>query len=231
MAKNKCCEIMECNNICNNCCLDNCKNVCDENICLNVISNEKCICCVNISKNKLNCLMNEVKCETHKNKYKIICAINLGNIIYIFIQTGYNSKYNMLCVIHGTFDNVNNKIINETLKLHTKYNIYISAKGENINTNNAIKLKVTNIVYNKFNDLFAVLLCVKNTTFIATIDNFSSLDTLGCALIFLHKKSSCNLIMFKQCIHCIMPCDKNKYVIIIYDTQSNCRKSLTLHIE
>ena len=98
-----------------------------------------------------------------------------------------------------------------------QYNIYISAREENVSRNDAIKLKITSIVYNKFDDIFVVLLYLENKTFIATINNLSSLKSLGISLSFVHIKSSCNLLIIKQCIQCIIPFQKNKYKNTIYN--------------
>jgi hypothetical protein len=235
MPRYTCCEIMECNDICDNYCSTDCchnyKKSCDEKICLQVCINDKETASIYVSKNKLDHLIKQIKCKTDVNKYKIICAINLGKTTYIFVQLGYNSKYNTLGVIQGSFDDINKQILNNTLTLHTQYNIYVSAKGENISTKDAMKLKITSIVYNKFNDVFVALLCLENKTLIATIDNLPSLKSLGLALLFVHIKYSCDVLMLKQCVHCIIPCEKNKYKLIIYDTRTNHKKSFILCFE
>ena len=102
MSKYACCEIIECVDACNIDCnsyINNCKKSCDEKICLCVCLNDKETIDVQISKTQIDSLIKQIKCKTHDHKYKIICAIVLGNIIYIFVQLGYNSKYNILCAI------------------------------------------------------------------------------------------------------------------------------------
>lgn len=231
MSSYTCCEIIECNDICNitnYCCVD---KLCGESVCIRVCLNGNETICVQISKNKLDHLIKQIDCGTHKHKYKIIYAIILNKSIYIFIQLGYNTKQNKLCVIKGEFNNVNNQILNDTLTLHMQYNVYLAGKGENICTNESVKLKISYITYSKFNDSFIILISSHHKTFIGIINYFPSLETLGVDLGFVHLKSKCHVLALKHRALCITPCNQYKYKIVVYNNKMKCNQVFVLCFE
>jgi hypothetical protein len=231
MIKTACCQILECGNCDNNLnCHCNNVNICDQKIEL-CVNNGNMIITLSISKHILNNLMSHIKCDMDCNDYKIISAILISKYIYIFIQTGYKTKKNSLHVIHCTVDVDKKEIIVSTIKLQMSYNIYNIARYEHISSEKSFKLKVEQVVYNKYSDMFIVLFNLRDKTLIGKIDNLESIFSIGTSLDLIHTHQHCELFIIEKKPKCIIPIDKYKYKIIVYDHHTKCNKSYTICID
>lgn len=225
MTKTLCCEILEYTNGENNIYFNCNVKTCNQRIEL-CVNNMNSVMNLYLDKNILTSLLSNVKCNIDKDKYKIVGAIIVSKYIYIFIQTGYKTKHNTLCTVHGTMDMEKKEIINKTLQLQSFYNIYKTGRSEHISREHSIKLKIEQVTYNKFNDMFIVLFNSCDRTFIGKIDNLEAIFSIGTYLNLVYSHQ-CHLFIIDHKPICIIPLTKNTYKLSVYDQYIKCNKTFT----
>jgi hypothetical protein len=225
--KKSCCCILECNDLqkCNK--IDNtkCKLCCGYiEICANDSYDGSCEynkkVVIKIDENAFNDLIKKVKCETKSDCYETVGCILIGIYFYIYIQTNIGHKNNMLCVIQGKLDNSTFIAINSSLKIQMCYNLYNSVKNDCLDKKIAKHLKVIQVMYNPYDDLFILLIQSKNKTLLGKIEHLEAIHSVGTSINFVYT-DTCKFLIIDDIPICICAIEKGKYKITVFD---NCEK-------
>jgi hypothetical protein len=189
---------------------------------------------IKISENIYNKTLEKIKCdicrETNDDvcNFEIISCILIGNFFYIFLQMLNNHKKNILSVIQGEITNINNEniAIDNSIKNQMNYNLYNSAKNSCLDKHIAKRLKIVQILYNKYDDLFVILLKSCGFTLLAKIEHLEAIHSIGTNIdfIFTHK---CDLLLINGIPLCICPVEKEKrkYNLTVFDECDKCNKT------
>jgi len=237
MAEIVCCEMVH-ENLCNNQCDTQCvQSNCNVNICNDTIElcvfnpkkNTKVNMC--LSESKFKCLIKSVSCHMECN-LKIVGALLVSTYIFIFVQLGRKTKKNTLCVIHGHVDTINNIINQNTLKIQMCYNIYLTAKSNNINSSDAKNLKIVCVTYNPVKDVFVLLFNNNHKTMIGKIENLEAIHTIGTMIEFVSLKcakthTNC-ILTIEHDPKCIIVLSDGKYKLFVWDCNTCCDKAYKL---
>lgn len=220
------CIVKECNEFLDN----NCENIAEHKT--EIIGDKLIVCAYNVSNNKhselkicLN-LINSLFCdiEVKNQKKKIITSYIISKTLFIFynIKNKSNNKENILCVISGELD-YNNNIISNTLKNQMYFNIYHSAKQDELCKHLSIKLNLMKIKYDIYSSKFILLFKSDNKILVATLDYLMSIHSVATNIKFL-KNHNYEFICIQGNPINIYVIEKNKYKIIYYDEHKHIKK-------
>lgn len=226
---------------CNNCC-ETCECECNKQPCCGYfdICVKDCRCQesyeVRINKCEWEKIVKSLKCELNDGTYKIIDSIAIGPHLYIFVGAKRKSKNNTLCVIYGKID-IDKKLenccskkdlIKNTLKIQMCYNIYCLIKECCYERNRGYNLKIVQVSYNPYDDLFVVLFAGCCETLIGTIEHLESIHSIGTSLKLVNNdETCCPLILDYKPVSICAVC-KHKYKFVGIDCNSKCQKTLHL---
>jgi len=196
-----------------------------------------------ISKRELNLIISNLG-TAFVREYKIIGASVICRDIYIFIQIGYQTSSNGLCVIKGDSSQQNQTNATNTFKLHSYYNIFSVARRNHIIEKRCMTMKIERIMYDKYGNVLVALIKVRGRAMIGIIDYLDSMRVLG---------SSFNLVMKDNEVLCIgcepialgvvdrnvkqrpeiasnINKERGLYRLTVYDERMRCEKMFGLRI-
>jgi hypothetical protein len=230
MKKSNCC-IIECNNLTkceNTCCgkIEICAQDASNNTC---DSNKKVI--IKINENSFHELIKKVKCDIKTNDFDIISGILIGLYFYIYIQFKNGYKNNILCVIQGKIDVTTLIAIDNTLNIQMCYNLYNSVKNACLDKKLAKHLKIIQVLYSTFDDLFILLIKSHDKTILGKIEHLEAIHSVGTSIDFVNSingdschschssksHESCNLFIIEHIPVSICAISKGKYKITVFD--------------
>lgn len=234
--RKSCCSTIQCNNLENE--LENCGktnnkkwNICCEYIefHINEIYNSSCKCnkkiTIKICENTFNNLISKVKCETKSGDFEIIGCVLIGIYFYIYIQSKDAHKNNILCVIQGKIDNTTHNAIDNSLNIQMCYNLYNAAKNARLDKKN---IKIVQVLYNPYDDLFILLINNNNKTLIAKIEHLEAIHSVGTAINFIYT-DACNFSIINDIPISMCVVEKGKYKITYHDLCEKQNKYIFVH--
>lgn len=227
--KSNCCHIVECNNCCENINCNDCPKVCCGSIDICAQNGgTKEMCVVKINECEFNNLLKEIKCEVGDQTYKIINSILIGLYLYIFIGAKRKTKNNILCAIQAKVDLNTKKANDGSLKIQMCYNIYSVAKNNSVCKEDALNLRIVQVTYNPYDDLFIVLFSNHHQTLFGKIEHLESIHSIGTSLQLINCKETCSLLILDYKPVSICPICKDKYRLVVVDCHTKCSKSFNV---
>ena len=221
--KKSCCCIVEC---CNS---TKCENTCcgKIEICAQDASNNTCDSSkkviIKINENSFHDLIKKIKCDIKTDNFDIVGSVLIGVYFYVFIY-----KNNILCVIQGKIDVTTFIAIDSTLNVQMCYNLYNSAKNACLDKKLTKHLKIIQVLYSPFDDLFILLIKSHNKTILGKIEHLEAMHSVGTSIDFVnsvntdschscHSYNSCNLFIIDHIPESICALSKGKYKITVFD--------------
>lgn len=243
--KNYTCHISECNSYCE---WIKCENICQKSK-IEMCCGKVLICA---QKNSPNCknesthikiseesyydILRKLKCDYKCDNFEIIGCVLVSTYFYLFFQSDYNRKNNMLCVVGGKID-INNSAVEKSISIQMCYNLYNAFKNSRLDRSLTKNLKIVQLLYSYHDDIFILLMNGNNKTIIGQIEHLESLPSIGTNINFINvsschnnyeKKSNnnftCNNLIIDSKPICICEIDKKKYKLIVHNIHHQYNK-------
>jgi hypothetical protein len=229
--KKSCCRIFECTDFagienCDDCRINSCCGkieICAQNASKSSCEhNKKTI--IKICENAFNELIKKMKCDIKSDHHEIVGCVLIGIYFYIYIQLKHGYKNNMLCVIQGKLDATTLIAINDSLNIQMCYNLYNSVKNACLDKKLAKHLKITQVLYNPYDDLFILLINSDDKTILGKIEHLEAIHSVGTSIDFIYT-DSCHLLVIDNIPICICAISRGKYKITVFDKCEKYNKS------
>lgn len=202
----------ECNN---NCCNNQiCTYVAGKNECVNIKINK------NLFDSKFDCVL---KCH-------IVSSILVSTHLFVFVQVDFDTENNSLYVVTAEVNIQTLTTIDDTIQLQLIYNLFVLGKTNCLKSERAQKLKIKQVVYNKYSDIFVILFRNKSKTLIGTIDYLEAIYSLNTNIELL-KNQQCNILIINDPPECIDILSKCQYKVLVYDECNKHSKGYIIMIE
>jgi hypothetical protein len=234
--KKSCCNIYECNNNsqiinCDPCCIkSNCGYIelCTQDA--SHLANEPINKCekikIKIKENIFFEIIKKIKCEYKCEEYENVGCILIGSYFYLFVQLTHSQKRNVLYVIQGKV-NTDYIAIDDSVIIQMCYNLYNSFKNEKIDKKLTKDLKIIQVLYNYYDDMFILLMCGHGNTILGEIEHLESIHSVGTYIDFVYT-SPCDLLIIKHHPIHILIMEKKTYKIVVYDEHHKHNKCYVL---
>lgn len=164
-----------------------------------------------------------INCSENEHK-KIIASFIISDSFFIFcnVKDKCVQKNNMLYVIYGKLDKAHDIIYN-SLKTQMYFNVYESARQDELCRHLSKNLNLTQIQFDGAGNKFILLFESDNKTLLASINYLTSINSVSTDLNFIKNNKREFLCINKNPLFlCIVK--KNEYKIIVHDLESKSKK-------
>lgn len=189
-------------------------------------------------------IIRSLKCEYKCGDFELLECYLISTYFYLFFQSEYNKKNNILCVVRGKI-NIDNLAICNTISIQMCYNLYNLFKNCRIDRSLTKNLRVVQITYSYYDDVFLLLMNGNNKTIIGQIEHLESIHSIGTQIEFMHTSTShhncknnydssnfiCNVLIIDHSPVCICVINKKKYNLIVFNECSKHNKCYTIKSE